>query len=258
MAFPPFNFPNTFSFSFIFPFSLLILLPPIPAAGNSPVHHYDSHHAIAVNCGFPRNSTALNGRQWVGETDSATMIIFHGPASQSVSPPYSIHNLLDPTPYRTARASRASFTYTFHVGSGYKFIRLHFYPVSYSGFKTSTAFITVKSGPYTLLNNFSAFLTADSLGLKSIVKEFTLYVPDHNEPLSITFSPSRAIPSDDTFAFVNGIEVVPMPLGLYYTMEGDGGAYDAGQNYRLPIGITIAMEMAHRLNVGGGSLTSAA
>ncbi|XP_047334865.1 putative receptor-like protein kinase At5g39000 [Impatiens glandulifera] len=254
MALPPFSFANTFSFIF---FSLLILLPSIPA-GNSPVHHYDSQHAIAVNCGFPRNSTALNGRQWVGETDSATMIIFHGPASQSVSPPFSIHNLLDPTPYRTARASRASFTYSFHVGSGYKFIRLHFYPVSYSGFKASAAFITVKSGPYTLLNNFSAFLTADSLGLKSIVKEFTLYVPHDDEPLSITFSPSRAIPSDDeTFAFVNGIEVVPMPPGLYYTMEGDVGVHVVGQNYRLPIGKATAMEMTHRLNIGGSSLTSA-
>ncbi|XP_047336028.1 receptor-like protein kinase FERONIA [Impatiens glandulifera] len=157
----------------------------------------------------------------------------------------------------TARASRSSFNYTFQVGSGYKFIRLHFYPVSYSGFKTSAAFITVKSGPYTLLNNFSAFLTADSLGLKSIVKEFTLYVPD-DEPLSITFSPSRAIPSDDeTFAFVNGIEVVPMPLGLYYTMEGDAGVHVVGQNYRLPIGKATAMEMTHRLSVGGSSLSSA-
>ncbi|XP_047333866.1 receptor-like protein kinase FERONIA [Impatiens glandulifera] len=238
------------------PFLPIFLLLRLIIAGssNSPVHHYDSQHAIAVNCGSPRNSTAFNGRQWVGETDSTT-IIFHGPGSKSVSP-YSIDNLLDPTPYITARASRSSFSYTFQVGSGYKFIRLHFYPVPYSGFKTSTSFITVKSGPYTLLNNFSAFLTADSLGLKSIVKEFTLYVP-HDEPLSITFSPSRAIPSDETFAFVNGIEVIPMPFGLYYTKEGDGGAYDVGQNYRLPIGKTIAMEMAHRLNVGGGSLTSA-
>ncbi|XP_047337258.1 receptor-like protein kinase FERONIA [Impatiens glandulifera] len=250
MGLPPFNFPNTFSSIF---FPLLILLRSI-TADKSPVE-YDSQHAIAVNCGFPRNSTALNGRQWVGETDSATMIIFHGPGSQSVSPPYSIHNLLDPTPYMTARASRASFTYTFHVGSGYKFIRLYFYPASYSGFKRSTAFLTVKSGPYTLLNNFSAFLAVGSLGLKSIVKEFTLYVPV-DEPLSITFSPSRVIPSDETFAFVNGIEVVPMPLGLYYTMEGDAGVHVVGQNYRRPISKAIAMEMAHRLNIGGSSLSS--
>ncbi|XP_047320260.1 receptor-like protein kinase FERONIA [Impatiens glandulifera] len=244
-------------------FFLLLLFRLSITADDSPVQ-YDPQHTIAVNCGFLHNSTAIDGRQWVGETDSAGSIIsFQGSGSKSVVPSSSDDHRsysLDPTPYMTARASRSSFTYTFRVGSGYKFIRLHFYPASYSAFKRSAAFFTVKSGPYTLLNNFSAFLAVKSLGLKFIVKEFTLYVPDEGKPLSITFSPSKEIiPSDETFAFVNGIEVVPMPLGLYYTMEGDGdrdaGAYVVGQNYRFHLGKAIAMEMAYRLNVGGIKLS---
>ncbi|XP_047320269.1 receptor-like protein kinase FERONIA [Impatiens glandulifera] len=255
MNLTPFSSRNTF---FLLLLLLLhLLLRSIIAAG-------DSQHAIAVNCGSLHNSTAIDGRQWVGETDSSGSIIsFQGSGSKSVVSSSSDDHpsqSLDPTPYMTARASRSSFTYTFHVGSGYKFIRLHFYPeASYSAFKRSDAFFTVKSGPYTLLNNFCAFLAVDSLNLKSIVKEFTLYVPDDGKPLSITFSPSKEIiPSDETFAFVNGIEVVPMPLGLYYTMEGNGdaGAYLVGQNYRFPLGKDTAMEMAYRLNVGGIKLSS--
>ncbi|XP_047326823.1 receptor-like protein kinase FERONIA [Impatiens glandulifera] len=254
MKLTPLSSRNTFSYTF---FLLHLLLRSITASG-------DSQHAIAVNCGSLHNSTAIDGRQWVGETDSPSIISFQGSGSKSVVPSSSDDHpsqSLDPTPYMTARASRSSFTYTFHVGSGYKFIRLHFYPASYSVFKRSAAFFTVKSGPYTLLNNFSAFLAVDSLNLNSIVKEFTLYVPDEGKPLSITFSPSKEIiRSDETFAFVNGIEIVPMPLGLYYTMEGDGdgdaGAYLVGHNYRSPLGKDTAMEMTYRLNVGGNKLSS--
>ncbi|XP_047320228.1 receptor-like protein kinase FERONIA [Impatiens glandulifera] len=257
MKFTQLPFPTTF-------FLLLLLLRSI-TGDNSDVEYDDPQHAIALNCGFLHNSTAIDGRQWVGETDSASITSFHGPGSKSVAPSSSNDHRsqsLDPTPYMTARASQSSFTYTFHVGSGYKFIRLHFNPAaSYSAFKRSTAFFTVKSGPYTLLNNFTAFLPVDSRSLKSIVKEFTLYVPDDGIPLSITFSPLKAIvPWDETFAFVNGIEVVPMPTGLYYTMEGDGnadaGAYVVGQKCRFYLGRDTAMEMAYRLNVGGIKLSS--
>ncbi|XP_047323185.1 receptor-like protein kinase FERONIA [Impatiens glandulifera] len=257
MKLTPLHFSNTFTFFF------LLLLRSI-TGDNSAVEYDDPQHAIALNCGFLHNSTAVDGRKWVGETGSDSIISFHGPESISVVPSssdYHRSHSLDRTPYMTARASRSSFTYTFHVRSGYKFIRLHFYPPSYSAFKWSTAFFTVKSGPYTLLNNFTASLPVDSRSLQSIVKEFTLYVPDDNEPLSITFSPLRAtIPSDETFAFVNGIEVVPMPPGLYYTMDGvgdgDAGAYVAGHKGRFHLGKDTAMETVYRLSVGGIKLSS--
>ncbi|XP_058187704.1 receptor-like protein kinase FERONIA isoform X2 [Rhododendron vialii] len=47
-----------------------------------------------------------------------------------------------------------------------------------------------------------------------------------------------------------------MPAGLYHTQEGDAGAHVVGQNFRLPIDKSIALEMVHRLNVGGTAISS--
>ncbi|KAG5527682.1 hypothetical protein RHGRI_028573 [Rhododendron griersonianum] len=213
---------------------------------------------IAVNCGSSGNSTAVDGRQWTGDivsnyaplllTSNKGKLISSKATNPSLSP--------DPVHYTSARLSRWPFTYAFRVSPGQKFIRLHFYPASYrGGFKRSKAFFTVKAGPYTLLSNFSASLTADASGLDSLVKEYCVNV-EENQPLIITFSPSLGGSSDEAYAFVNGIEIVSMPAGLYHTQEGDAGAHVVGQNFRLPIDKSIALEMVQRLNVGGTAISS--
>ncbi|KAL6952298.1 hypothetical protein U1Q18_045255 [Sarracenia purpurea var. burkii] len=164
--------------------------------------------------------------------------------------------ITDPIPYTTARISLTQFTYTFRVTPGQKFIRLHFYPISHRMFKRSKAFFTVKAGPYTLLSNFSVSLTADALGLQSVVKEFCVNV-EENQPLIITFSPSRGCSLDhEVYAFVNGIEVVSMPTGLYHTREDELGAHVVGKKFRFSIDKITALEMVQRLNVGGSFISS--
>ena len=158
-------------------------------------------------------------------------------------------------PYKTARISRSQFTYTFQVSPGLKFIRLHFYPTSYRGFKRSKAFFTVKAGPYTLLSNFSAALTSDALGLPSFAKEFCANV-EENQRLIISFTPSQGSSTDEVYAFVNGIEVISMPTGLYHTLEGEEGAHVVGKKHQFSIDKNIALEKAYRLNVGGSSISS--
>ncbi|XP_058187698.1 receptor-like protein kinase FERONIA isoform X2 [Rhododendron vialii] len=213
---------------------------------------------IAVNCGSSSNSTAVDGRQWTGDIGSSYAPLLHSNkgkliSSKATSPPLSP----DPVPYMSARLSCWPFTYAFRVSPGQKFIRLHFYPATYrGGFKRSKAFFTVKTGPYTLLSNFSASLIADASGLDSLVKEYCVNV-EENQPLIITFSPySLGGSSDEAYAFVNGIEIVSMPAGLYHTQEGDAGAHVVGQNFRLPIDKSIALEMVHRFNVGGTAISS--
>ncbi|KAF7130833.1 hypothetical protein RHSIM_Rhsim10G0053100 [Rhododendron simsii] len=212
---------------------------------------------IAINCGSSGNSTAVDGRQWTGDIGSRYAPLLHSNkgkliSSKATSPPLSP----DPVPYMSARLSCWPFTYAFRVSPGQKFIRLHFYPATYrGGFKRSKAFFTVKAGPYTLLSNFSASLTADASGLDSLVKEYCVNV-EENQPLITTFSPSLGGSSDEAYAFVNGIEIVSMPAGLYHTQEGDAGAHVVGQNFRLPIDKSIALEMVHRLNVGGTAISS--
>ncbi|XAR51648.1 Non-specific serine/threonine protein kinase [Bertholletia excelsa] len=154
----------------------------------------------------------------------------------------------------TARISRQPFTYKFQLSPGHKLIRLHFYPTSYPGFERSKAFFTVKSGPFTLLRNFSVSLTADALGLQTFAREFCLHV-DENQPLTITFIPSTGGTLDNPdYAFVNGIEIVSTPVGLYHTPDGDSGVQVVGKKYRLPIDDSLALEMVQRLTIGGSSI----
>ncbi|KAF5961933.1 hypothetical protein HYC85_003142 [Camellia sinensis] len=206
---------------------------------------------IAVNCGFSSNSSsALDGRQWIGDVGSKYIISQGSKAKLISSTPVDQLFSVNPVPYVSARISHSQFTYIFQVSAGPKFIRLHFCPASYPGFKRSKAFFTVKVGPYTHLSNFSASLTADALGLQSFAKEFCV------NPLIVTFSPSTDCTLDEVYAFVNGIEIVSLPTGLYHTLEGDPGAHVTGKKYRFPIDESIALELVQRLNVGGSSMLS--
>ncbi|KAG5248367.1 kinase family protein [Salix suchowensis] len=150
-------------------------------------------------------------------------------------------------PYLTARIFRSSFTYTFPVVSGHKFVRLYFYPSSYSGLNASDALFSVTAGSYTLLSNFSVAQTADALNYVSIMKEYLLNV--NGDTLNITFSPSSN-PSS-AYAFVNGIEIVSMP-DIY---SNPAGVTNVGQDVPFIIDNATALEDVLRLNVGGNSIT---
>ncbi|GFY86936.1 malectin/receptor-like protein kinase family protein [Actinidia rufa] len=189
---------------------------------------------IAVNCGLSDNSTAADGRQWIGDNGSK-YITSHGSKGKLISS-IAVDRLLspDPVPYKTARVSRSQFTYTFQVQG-------LFYGKSWS--------------LYTLLSNFSAALTSDALGLPSFAKEFCANV-EENQRLIISFIPSQGSSADEVYAFVNGIEVVSMPTGLYHTLEGEEGAHVVSKKHQFSIDKNIALEKAYRLNVGGSSILS--
>ncbi|XP_057491479.1 receptor-like protein kinase FERONIA [Actinidia eriantha] len=242
------------SLSTMIPLCFILLHLIIPVASFSPALYYPPDN-IAVNCGSSGNSTAADGRQWIGDI-SSKYITSHGSGGKLMSvKAIAQHQSPDPVPYMTAQISRSQFSYTFQVTPGQKFIRLHFYPTSYRRFERSKAFFSVKAGPYTLLSNFSASLAADVLGLRSFSKEFCVNV-EENQPLVINFSPLSGGPSDEVYAFVNGIEIVSMPTGLYHTKDSDPGARVVCNKYQFPIDKSIALEMVQRLNVGGRSILS--
>lgn len=117
---------------------------------------------ILINCGSTENFAAVDGREWIGDKHgkiSASAQIKGSSTSSSVSCPSA-----DQAQYKTARISRSQFSYTFNLHPGPKFIRLHFNPVSYRGVQGLKDLFTVEAGPFTLLGNFSASLTADALG----------------------------------------------------------------------------------------------
>ncbi|WMV13946.1 hypothetical protein MTR67_007331 [Solanum verrucosum] len=210
------------------------------------------HENIAISCGASGNSPAPDGRLWIGDsTFTSSFLHLTGKSINSRVPCQAA--LLDPVPYKSARTSRHQFTYKFSVKPGHKFLRLHFKPASYKGFIKSKPIFTVKTDQHTLLSDFMPTLAA---GINYFKKEFCINVKE-SETLSITFIPSRKSGfSEDTYAFVNAIEIVSIPSGLYFTPDGDQGVPVVGRNYRFYIDNSTALETIQRINVGGNSISS--
>lgn len=250
-------------FSRFFIFLSLFLLPSATDGSNENQVPYYTTTDVAINCGYLGNSTAHDGRQWFGDEAGAgarssfSMLLEpRGGESTSLTADYRYLSV-DPIPYLTARVSATEFYYTFRVNPGQKFIRLHFYPSSYGQFEKSRDFFTVEAGPFTLLRNFSASVTADALGVKYLVKEYCVNIGE-DEYLNLTFSPSPHNTKDRSFyAFVNGIEIVSMPTGLYFTRDGDLGVPIVGQNTSYVVDNSSALQLVQRLNVGGSYISPA-
>ncbi|KAK6154996.1 hypothetical protein DH2020_009244 [Rehmannia glutinosa] len=209
---------------------------------------------ISINCGSFGTSAASNGREWMGDVlpKYSSLLQIEGSSTTSTV----IHKLIsaDPVPHKTARISHTQFSYAFQVNPGQKILRLHFNPSPYKGFKGFKDLFTVEAGPFTLLSNFSASLTADALGVKSFSKEFCLNI-QKNEQFNVTFSPESS-QSQDTYAFINGIEIISVPASLSYFHGGDIGVQEVGKKSLVYVDQHTALEMIHRLNIKESSVLS--
>ncbi|CAL9014240.1 unnamed protein product [Prunus brigantina] len=243
-----------------------LLLPPLPlyllplflqiaTLLSAPI--YTPVDDITINCGSSGTSVNMDdNRNWTGDINSKLSPSEFNQANTNTSsqvreaPPSSS---VSQVPYTTARLSHSEFTYKVPLSTGQKFIRLYFHPVSYDpGFHRSKALFSVQAGGFTLLHDFNASVTADTSETEKLIREFCLNI-DEGRSLTITFSPSRAIP--DAYAFINGIEIVSMPTNLYYTSpENRYGADFVGNGNNYPIENSTAMETVYRINVGGGPL----
>ncbi|KAL5078917.1 hypothetical protein RYX36_007338 [Vicia faba] len=203
---------------------------------------------IVLNCGS--NTSQLvqyDGRFWIGDIHSPYLPSNDFINNSLIATSPSNHQSIPQVPYMTARIFLSQFTYRFNLTSGPKFIRLYFYPFSYLDFNISKAFLSVTAANFTLLHNFSVSLNADYFNLAYLMKEFVVHVEGNS--LELTFAPSSN--ASDAYAFVNGIEIVSMPNGLY--INGDDSplplvGHDPSVVY---IYNDTAMENLYRLNVGG-------
>ncbi|KAK1283995.1 Receptor-like protein kinase FERONIA [Acorus calamus] len=205
---------------------------------------------ILLNCGAPSGKLyALDGRAWGGDIRSN-----YAPAiKNTVSAIPSNQNSSIPTvPYMTARIFQTKFTYTFPVTPGRKFIRLYFYPSNYTNlnFTDSNSSFTVSVGSYTLLRNFSALLTTQAMNRDYMTKEFSVNVSSNT--LNLTFAPSSG--KENTFAFVNGIEIVSTPQ-IFDGSDTFSQPQIVGTTSTLTIDEHTALETVVRLNVGGQSVS---
>ncbi|XP_012855559.1 PREDICTED: putative receptor-like protein kinase At5g39000 isoform X2 [Erythranthe guttata] len=229
----------------------ICLLNTLAVSSSNPIH---STGDVSVNCGSSAALAAQEGREWLGDLHpklSSLLQIKGSSVASSV-----IHKWIsadDPVPYKTGRLSSSRFSYVFQVNPGQKIIRLHFNPAPYKGFKRLKDLFDVEAGSFTLLQNFSASLTANSLGVSSFVKEFCLDIKE-NEKLSIVFSSSSS-ESLGTYAFINGIEIISVPLALSYFHKGDIGVQVISRSL-LYVDNMHALEIIDRVNVKYDSVLS--
>ncbi|KAM0039815.1 putative protein kinase RLK-Pelle-CrRLK1L-1 family [Helianthus debilis subsp. tardiflorus] len=235
--------------AFCLPFFLVLLF------STSTTQPYIPTDQVFLNCGSSAATYSnYERRHWDGEKHSKFV-----PSNITTTSFSSTSDNLDPSvpqiPYFTARIfNTCSFTYTFHVSSqGPKFVRLHFYPTTYSGLNTEQSFFDVSSNGYSLLTNFSAFIAVSYLrntrndGDAIVIKEFLIYVKD-TQILNLTFTPSP-----NSYAFINGIEIVSMPENLYFNAK----IPKVVNQYTGPIiNNNTTLENIYRLNMGGGQLSS--
>ncbi|XVF06437.1 hypothetical protein REPUB_Repub06bG0048100 [Reevesia pubescens] len=131
------------------------------------------------------------------------------------------------------------------MSPGPKFIRLYFNPISYSGFHISKALFSVSAGHYTLLKTSNGSYSEPHDADSYTVKEYCININD--QVLNVTFIPSLDV--SDAYAFVNKIEVVSMPSNLYIREVVPLPLI--GQRSPYYIKNSRALEMMHRLNIGG-------
>ncbi|XP_023748132.1 receptor-like protein kinase FERONIA [Lactuca sativa] len=229
---------------FIFPLPLFSFLLFSITTTTTTAQPYKPTDYFLLNCG---GATATTDRKW--DTDERSEFMPSTTTSFKSTP-----NNHDPSvpeiPYSTARIFITSFTYTFPVANGPKFLRLYFYPATYSHYKADQSFFAVSSNGYSLLSNFSAFQTSSYLRttrthsnkFPHFVKEFVIYV-NHTQTINITFTPSP-----ESYAFINGIEIVSQPKYLYYKSKN---VKYVGQYSDPVVSEDTCLENIYRLNVGG-------
>jgi serine/threonine protein kinase len=199
------------------------------SSGFSPVDNY------LIDCGSSTN-TSVGNRVFIAD-NLASKLLSTPQDVLAKTNSNSITTFSDSPLYQTARVFTGSSKYTFSIGqSGRHWIRLYFYPFVYNSYNMSLANFAVSTQDHVLLSNFSVKSSA-------VVKEYSLNVTSN--VLVITFTPSN-----NSFAFLNAIEVVSVPSGL---ITDDANTVSPPGNFKglLP----TALETVWRVNMGGQTVT---
>ncbi|TVU47167.1 hypothetical protein EJB05_06755, partial [Eragrostis curvula] len=205
---------------------------------------------ILLDCGATGQGNDTDGRVWNGDTGSKYL-----PPNLASAAATSQNPSVPQVPYLTARASASPFTYSFPLGAGRKFLRLHFCPANYTNRDAADALFSVSvavpgGGKVTLLSNFSAYQTATAFNLDYLVREFSVNVS--SPTLDLTFTPEKGRPN--AYAFVNGIEVVSSPD--LFDISNPNLVTGDGNNQPFQIDPNTAMQTMYRLNVGGQAISA--
>jgi hypothetical protein len=208
---------------------------------------------ILLNCGSSESSP-FNGVNWIGDIGTTFLPPSYETTSSTTLLISNINKVAPKIPYSTARIiPHSSFTYSFPFSSsGLKFIRLYFLSTTYLPIypSNSNSYFSVKSGAYTLVNNFNPLLAAQEFNSPYITKDFFVNIKE--KKLNITFTPSPQIPK--AFAFINGIETFSVPNNLFshHASNSNVSVPYLGQKERFFINNEYAFEKLYMVHMGNG------
>lgn len=216
----------------VFLFTALILFGLFICSSNASFIPADSY---LLTCGSKQN-ISFQGQTYLPDLEHSSVKL-----SSQANSFVATYNSSAPFPiYQSARIFTRSVSYEFDIKQkGHHWVRLYFYPIPNSGHDLKSASLTVVTENFVLLNNF----TFENYKGSYMWREFVINVD--SDSLSLTF-----IPSNNSVAFVNAIEVVSIPVELL-----------PDQALSLPStavsGISeLALETVYRLNMGGPLLTA--
>ncbi|KAE8711423.1 Receptor-like protein kinase THESEUS 1 [Hibiscus syriacus] len=182
-----------------------------------------------IDCGSLTNNT-VSGRVFMAD-DLASKFL-SAPRSVVGNTSKSITSSAVSRLYRTARIFTGVSEYMFSISEqGRHWIRLYFYPFVYASYDLSLARFDVSTENHVLLSSLSVGVP--------LVKEFSVNVTTNS--LTIIFTPS-----ENSFAFINALEVVSAPDRL---IPDDARTVKSSMGFQ---GLTWqALETVARVNMGG-------
>ncbi|KAK6929308.1 Malectin-like domain [Dillenia turbinata] len=202
---------------------------------------FDPSDGILINCGGDKPIVAEDGRTF--EPDSGNSNVKFSPNSHIVVPKVDSGLLNNSYMYVSARVFTETSTYaikTKHMGRHW--LRLHFYAFENVLYELESAVFSVVVNGITLLPRLKI---GDK---KSDVKEYVIDVSySDSKNLVMTFSPSNG-----SVAYVNAIEVVPIPSGIF---PSSALQVPLGTQVEISSYGNVAFETAYRINMGGPLIT---
>ncbi|KAK9699589.1 hypothetical protein RND81_08G183800 [Saponaria officinalis] len=199
---------------------------------------FDPSDNYLINCGSNTNASVFN-RVFVGDSSTNSTVVLYAPqkilantSSNSITVSES-KNL-----YKSAQIFPKSSNYTFKITKhGRHWIRLHFFPFVFQNYNLSEAKFSVSVQHYTLFRDFQIN------DVNPVIKEYSLNIT--SDKMVISFEPS-----ENSFAFLNALEVVSAPDELIpdsvRTVEQPGNSQNLMQH---------ALETVFRVNMGNTAVS---
>lgn len=203
---------------------------------------FDPEDNYLIDCGSIYDTSVDDGRVFMADSLNSSVLftperIFVNTSSSSNSIPVPSTTTTTSTSlalFRTARIFNGVSEYNFPIKKkGWHWIRLYFFPFSSGEFNLSTARFTVSAQNFTLLKDFQPSSVP-------VVKEFSVNVTTNNSNLVLKFTPS-----EDSFGFLNALEIISLPDELIPVSVKTVGPHGRNQNLE-----TQALETVVRVNMG--------